>query len=100
MTASLEQVEKHVGVVAAAPTATPTVTMTPDEAAFCSQVNADLQSRGLNAHFNYIRRKSTGGFEFDLAENEDTERCLDVFDRVTATGWLRFLSERNIAFTE
>lgn len=74
--------------------------MTPDEVAFCDYLNARLQSRGLGAHFNYVKRKKNGGFDFDLVENIQGERYLEVFDGLTTSGWLRFLTERNIAFTE
>ncbi|WP_148700775.1 hypothetical protein [Candidatus Nitrososphaera evergladensis] len=87
MTATLEHVQSH-GI------------MTPDEAAFCDYLNASLQSRNLDAHFNYVRHKKSGGFDFDLEENIQDERYLDVFDGLTMSGWLRFQSERSIAFTE
>ena len=74
--------------------------MTPDEVAFCDYLNAGLQSRGLDARFNYVRHKKDGGFDFDLVENIRGERYLEVFDGLTMSGWLRFLSERSIAFTE
>lgn len=74
--------------------------MTPDETAFCEYLNARLQSRGLDARFNYVRHKENGGFDFDLVENIQSERYLEVFDGLTMSGWLRFLSERSIAFTE
>lgn len=74
--------------------------MTPDEQAFCDYLNASLQSRGLDARYNYVKHKKNGGFDFDLIENIKSERYLEVFDGLTMSGWLRFLSERNIAFTE
>lgn len=74
--------------------------MTSDEMAFCDYLNASLQSRGLDARFNYVKHKKNGGFDFDLVENIQGERYLEVFDGLTASGWLRFLSERSIAFTE
>lgn len=88
MTATLERVQS------------PDAVMTPDEAAFCDYLNASLQSRSLDARFNFVRHKKNGGFNFDLEENIQGERYLDVFDGLTMSGWLRFLSERNIAFTE
>jgi hypothetical protein len=74
--------------------------MTPDEQAFCEYLNASLKSRGLDARYNYVKHKKSGGFEFDLVENMRNERYLEVFDGLTPSGWLRFLSERSIAFTE
>ncbi|AIC14942.1 hypothetical protein [Nitrososphaera viennensis] len=90
MTATLEHVQGNSG----------SMMMTPDEAAFCDYLNASLQSRGLDARFNYVRHKKSGGFDFDLEENIQDGRYLDVFDGLTMSGWLRFLSERSIAFTE
>lgn len=75
MSASLEQVR--------------TDGMTSDEAAFCDYLNEDLKSRGLDARFNYVKRKGAG-FDFDLSENISDERCLDVFDSLTDGGWTRF----------
>jgi hypothetical protein len=72
--------------------------MTPDEAAFSDYLNAGLQ--GLDARFNHVRHKKNGGFDFDLVENIQGERYFEVFDGLTMSGWLRFLSERSIAFTE
>lgn len=74
--------------------------MTPDEQAFCDYLNAGLQSSGLDARFHYVKHKKNGGFDFYLAEDVRNERYLEVFDSLTMSGWLRFLSERNIAFTE
>jgi hypothetical protein len=74
--------------------------MTSDEAAFCDYLNAGLQSRGLDARFSYVKHKKCGGFDFDLIESIQGERYLEVFDGLTMSGWLRFLSERSIAFTE
>jgi hypothetical protein len=74
--------------------------MTSDESAFRDYLNASLQSRGLDARFNYVKHKKNGGFDFDLQENIQDERYLDVFDGLTTSGWLRFLSERSVAFTE
>lgn len=68
--------------------------MTSDEAAFCDYVNRDLQSRGLDARFNYVKRKGAG-FDFDLDENVSGERCLNVFDNLTAAGWGRFIQARS-----
>lgn len=64
--------------------------MTSDEAAFCDYLNRDLQNRGLDARFNYVKRKEAG-FDFDLVENLHGERCLDVFDNLTAGAWTRVL---------
>ena len=80
MSASLQQVRTNA--------------MTSDEAAFCDYLNSDLQSRGLNARFNYVKRKGAG-FDFDLDENIPGERCLDIFDNLTASGWIRFYQGRN-----
>lgn len=91
MTATMERVQS--------PEANTTM-MTPDETAFCDYLNASLTNRCLDAHFNYVRHKKNGGFDFDLVENIQDERYLDVFDGLTMSGWLEFLSERNIAFTE
>lgn len=74
--------------------------MTPDEQAFCDYLNASLRSRGLDARYNYVKHKKNGGFDFDLVEDIKSERYLEVFDGLTMSGWLRFLSERSIAFTE
>ena len=74
--------------------------MTPDESAFCDYLNTNLKRRALDARFNYIKHRKNGGFDFDLDENTEGEKYLDVFDGLTMRGWLRFLSERNIAFTE
>jgi hypothetical protein len=74
--------------------------MTSDESAFRDYLNASLQRRGLDARFNYVKHKKNGGFDFDLEENTQDERYLDVFDGLTMSGWLRFLSERSVAFTE
>ena len=64
--------------------------MTSDESAFCDYLNRDLQNRGLDAHFNYIKRKEAG-FDFDLVESLPGERCVDVFDNLTAAAWTRVL---------
>jgi hypothetical protein len=74
--------------------------MTPDEQAFCDYLNTGLQSRGLNARFHYVKHKKNGGFDFYLVEDVRSDRYLEVFDGLTMSGWLRFLSERSIAFTE
>jgi hypothetical protein len=81
MSASLEQVGTH--------------GMTRDEEAFCNYINAGLRNRGLDAHFSYVRRKSRGGFDFDLVENIGDERYLDVFDGLTDSGWIRFQQSRD-----
>lgn len=80
MSASLQQVR--------------TSEMTSDESAFCDYLNSDLQSRGLDARFNYVKRKGAG-FDFDLDENVSGERCLDIFDNMTASAWTRFQQGRN-----
>jgi hypothetical protein len=86
MTATLEHVDSY--------------GMTSDEIAFCNYINASLKSRSLDARFNYVKHKKNGGFDFDLVENIQNEHYLEVFDGLTMSGWLRFLSEKNIAFTE
>jgi hypothetical protein len=68
--------------------------MTSDEAAFCDYINRDLQNRGLDARFNYVKRKGAG-FDFDLDENVSDEMCLNVFDNLTLAGWKRFIQGRN-----
>jgi hypothetical protein len=80
MSASLEQVGTN--------------DMTRDEQAFCDYINAGLRNRGLEVHFSYVRRKSTGGFDFDLVENIGDERYLDVFDGLTVNGWIRYHESR------
>ena len=64
--------------------------MTLEEEAFCGHINAGLKNRGLDARFNYVKRKSSGGFDFDLVENIQDERYLDVFDGLNASGWILF----------
>jgi hypothetical protein len=86
MTATLEHVESQ--------------EMGSDEIAFRDYLNERLKARGLDAYFSYVRRKKDGGYDFNLIDNVDDERYLDVFDDLTMSGWYRFLSEKRVAFTE